>query len=228
MKTRTLTSILVTLAISHFGILSGAAQTQKAEPATGEKATQIVFVPNTLLKEQMASGKLKEDVFYWSHLSDNTEIGPKVVTEEGKTFLRMVGFTKESPNNDNEKLTISKNSILTVVRAYNVPEGATGVKYTFTGRNNEDPWENPLATTTPDLAYPAGGLHLTKEGKSMPGVLRVLAANQENKIWGTYTGQGPIIPAGTQQVVFILYCRAYKPFDLAGMNVEFTFPAPKK
>ena len=185
--------------------------------------TQIVFVPKKMLEENRTTGKLKENTFYWSNLPDDSTQGPTVAEEAGVPYLLLKGCGDEK--------TRKAVTQVTLMRAYNVPEGATNVKITAELKQTYDEWidQSPENGGMPTLQYSffKNGIEARKGS-----VIQLPARNL--KEWKT-TAVTATVPSGAQQLIIV--GKADFPTSIAIASLDATFtkdaaatpgaPAPK-
>lgn len=204
---------------------------QKPVPAAAktEGPTQIVFVPKAILLTNQYSGKLKENTFYWTNGLDSTKESPTPMQEYGQSFLRITGpsnhapVLREDPNwDDREKFQnkinkdqAQKESTITVLRAYNVPNNAVSAEISLVSRCTYDPFDDVLLSTK--QPSPEAKAVLTKNGRFVSSTIQ---ACSKNKGWQQTTSKVEIAP-GTQQLVISISTRTYAPVDLKSIGVSF-------
>jgi hypothetical protein len=211
MKTNKLIPLIVAIAT-----LSTQAQDNKEPAKEGSKTTPIVFVPNKLLTQNIPSGKLKENTFYWANPLDDAESGPKPIQEEANTFLRMEGSKKFQNKAENgEPGQPWQRALTQVVRAYNIPKDATTAKITIAARSTNDIWADPLE----GKGGSRGAIIIANNGKSVEEKLALIP--KLNSGWATNT-QTITLPANSQQLLIKLESRIFMPLDVSTMEVVFS------
>lgn len=191
---------------------SGAAA--KPEEAGKEKTTiQLVYVPTETMKANAPSGKLKENTFYWTNNTDNSELGPKAITEEGNTFLRVQGtYPDFSTTGDVTKARTE--SITCIYRAFNIPAGTKKATLTYTSRVTHNVWKDAARSIGMTLA---GDLLLTKDGLFLTSVCR---PGTPNEGWKTNTAV-VTVPPETQQAVVRFKTDGGVAIDIQAMSIAF-------
>lgn len=205
MKTKTLT--LLTAVIT----LTGMAMAQAQE------ATSILFVPSQSLEATRTSGKLKDNTFHWTNLLADPKQGPTVAKDGNTQFLLIKGAgTQASPK---------ENTIVTVVRAFNVPAGAKYAKIVVEGKTSYDEWIDnaPRATKTlPTLTY-----SFVKDGKEARANTKIDLGERNAGTWHR-TELETDIPTGAQQIVIVGKTDFPATLSLTALNVTFSDKAPEK
>jgi len=219
MKTSKIT--IIAACASLFAIVGASAQNAPSGTATPaaaaseSNALQIVFVPKKLMDENQKSGKLKENTFYWTNVTDDASSAPTAQKEGDVTFLRLVGKYPEKIEDETTKKNQARvQSVVNLYRAFNLPEGKTKAIVSYKVRATHDIWNDPAQGAGPALG--AAG-NLVREGKALfVGVTKP----QINKGWETLTSNIVIHP-GAQQLVINFKTDGGVPLDIASLSVSF-------
>lgn len=181
-----------------------------------QETTPIVFVPQKMLTESRKSGKIKDKTFYWSNQTNNEKAGPSVQSEGGASFLLLKGPGDQTTN--------KSETILTVVRAFNVPGNAKSVTLSAEVKATYDEWIDNAPKTEKNL--PSLTYSFVKDGQETRGgtplPLPPLNLNQWKK-----TAITTSIPAGAQQLVVTAEVNFPTSISLASLTATFSENAVK-
>lgn len=223
MKTKTILTILAGIwlptTLPAQDADAGADSPSQEPAAENQGPDQIVFVPKRLFTDSIPSGKLKENVFYWTNPRENPKAGPTAVQENGETFLRIEG-DRNIPKT--VKFRRDTESQTTVMRAYNVPKDAKVAYINITAKTSHDVWGDDY--TEPGKADPGilSTTWFTRQGKSVAhgfSLQPVINAKNSGE-WVDIAAQAKVIP-GSEQFVIQMSTRAFKPLDIKSFAVTF-------
>lgn len=212
-------------AVAAFAMLASAGVSQAqptpaptpARPASESPAvkpgtpapTQIVFVPKKMLEENKEAGKLKENTFYWTNIPDDANQGPKVAQEDEKPVLLLKGAGTET--------TTKSMTIVTLVRAFNIPENAKSATISYEIKQGYDEW---IDKNIADKSLPALSYSFFRNGKEARKDTKLPLPSRQDKEWKT-VNQKTDLPAGAQQLVIV--ARTDFPTSLSFSALDVTF-----
>jgi hypothetical protein len=217
-------AVLAACAVLAISIIPTKAEPKEATAPVRENTEgqlQIVYTPKKLMEENLKSGKLKENVFYWCQEKDRTTTPPKGEKEGDKTFLRIDGAFEPLAKNYSVRAAEGE-SVIKLYRAYNIPEGKTKAIIKMNCRKFYDPWNDKLSTSASTenpagWSTPRGMTYVTNNGKALTMPLALPPTENEWAITKTEINT----PSGSQQLVLEISTKAFKPVDIASMEVEF-------
>ena len=216
MNMKHIPTIGILIAAATFATAQNENQSTDKKPAD-QKTLQIVFVPKELAEKNIASGKLKEDTFFWNNGTNNTEKTPTAKTEDGVAFLQIKPILPPAKGTTSGYFADAATESRTGVhRAFTIPENATKAVISYNIRMSYDPWEHPQIS--PFIAVKT---LFTNNGKQV-GTDAGLSINREdmNKGWVSQTKEINILP-GAQQILLSFTTNAAVTLDIAGLNAEF-------